>query len=218
MFNKTIGPLSSYPASAYLRALVFQDTKRLPLNDFFTIVNDIAPLQKEEQMALAKAVHIRHLGKGDAWIKEGMSVLQLAFIAEGYLRKYYYREGREVTDGFYFDNAFATDMPSVLSGGPARCNLVAMSPTELFLLPYDTLRALARQYPSVGHLLRVLIEQDLIAFSYRHTVLPAIPPPERYAQFARDQPQVIQRAEAYHIASFLGMSASQFSRVRSGKV
>jgi CRP-like cAMP-binding protein len=187
------------------------------LNDFFTIVNDIVPLQKEERMALARNIHIRHLGKGEVWIKEGMIAFQIAFISEGYLRKYRRHEGREVTEGFYFDNSFAADFPSVLSSSPARYNLVAMTPTELFLLSYGTLSGLAQKYPSVEHFLRVLIEQDFIAFHYQHTILPSIPPPDRYLQLVRDRPQIARRAEPYHIASFLGMTQGQLSRVAGTK-
>lgn len=188
------------------------------MNDFFNIVNDIVTLKKEEQMALAKAIRIRHLEMGDAWIKEGASAHQLAFISEGYLRKYYRHETREITDGFYFDNTFATDLPGILARKPALCNLVAMEPTELFLLSYDSLSALASKYPSIEHLLRVVIAQDFVAFYYRHMVLRLIPPPQRYAQLLQDRPLVLQRAEPYHIASFLGITAQQLARVRAKRM
>lgn len=186
------------------------------MNDFFNVVNDITPLQKDEQMALAKAVRIRRLDLGDAWIKEGMSTHQLAFISEGYLRKYYLRNGREITDGFFFDNAFAGDLPGMLARRPAVCHLVAMEPTELFLLSFDTLDALARKYHSIERLVRTIITQDFLQFYYRHLDLHAVPAHERYAQLVHQQPLVVQRAETYHIASYLGITLQQLSRVRSG--
>jgi CRP-like cAMP-binding protein len=185
------------------------------LNDFFNTINDIAPLKKEERMALAKAIRILHLGTGQPWIREGERAHQLAFISEGYLRKYRLREGREITEGFYFDNAFASDLPSILTGRPARCSLVAMEGTELFLLPYGTLGAMAQKYPSIEHLLRILAERDFVAWYERIIGLFAAPLQERYAQFVRDHPLVLQRAEPGHIATFLGMSAHQFTRART---
>ena len=189
-------------------------TKRLPLNDFFNIVNDITPLKKDEQMALAKAVRIRQFNLGDAWIKEGMSSHQLAFVSEGYLRKYYRQGGREVTDGFFFDNTFAGDLPGMLARRPSLCHLVAMEPTELFLLHVDTLEALAQKHHAIDRLLRSIVERDYIQVYYRHHHLQTVPAQERYAQLIHRQPLVDQRAEPYHIASFLGITLGQLSRFR----
>ncbi|HTJ14876.1 MAG TPA: Crp/Fnr family transcriptional regulator [Dinghuibacter sp.] len=184
------------------------------MNDFFNVVNDITPLQKEEQMALAKAVRIRHLDLGDAWIKEGMSTHQLAFVSEGYIRKYYLRNGREVTDGFFFDNAFAGDLPGLLARRPALCHLVAMEPTELFLLSFDSLEAMAQKYRAIERFLRSVVTQDFVQFYHRHLGLHVTPAHERYAQLLHQQPLVTQRAEPYHIASYLGITLQQLSRAR----
>ncbi|TDX00869.1 Crp/Fnr family transcriptional regulator [Dinghuibacter silviterrae] len=186
------------------------------MNDFFNTINDIVPLAKEVQMALAKTIRILRLERGQPWIREGDSAHHLAFISEGYLRKYRLREGREVTEGFYFDNAFAADLPPVLTGRPVRCSLVAMERTELFLLPYAVLGMLARDHPSIEHLVRTLVERDFIAWYYRYMELLTTPLPERYVQFVQDHPLVLERAEARHVATFLGMTNQQFSRARAG--
>jgi CRP-like cAMP-binding protein len=184
------------------------------LNDFYNIVNDITPLSKDEQMALAKAVRIRRLDMGESWIKEGMSTYQLAFVSEGYLRMYYLRNGREVTEGFFFDNSFAGDIPGLLARRPALCHLVAMESTELFLLSFDTLTALAQKYHAIEHLLRTIVERDFVQFYYRHVNLQMVPAHERYSQLVHQQPLVTQRVEPFHIASFLGITLQQLSKLR----
>jgi CRP/FNR family transcriptional regulator, anaerobic regulatory protein len=176
-------------------------------------LNDIAPLKTKERMALASAVHIRRLDPGELWLKAGTQPRELSFVAGGYLRKYFIKDGREVTDYFYLDNSFAGDLPGIITRRPAHASVMAMESTELFVLSYDTLNALGARYHAIEHILRVLVERLLITLYYRDAALLFASPEQRYAQLLRDMPGVFLRASPYHIASFLGITVRQVQQL-----
>jgi len=175
----------------------------------------ISPLSTEEREEMAGITVIRRLDKGEHWIQEGRTTRMLAFVEEGYLRKYYLHDGKEITDYFYFENSFTGDLPAILSGRPSLANAVAMEPSTLLTLPYTALDGLCRQYHPIEHILRVVLEQVFLTFYYRSISFISSTPKERYAQLVAEHPQVIQRATQYHIASYLGITPQHLSRLRA---
>jgi CRP-like cAMP-binding protein len=180
-------------------------------------LSDIVPLNQEEQVALARSVRVRHLDKGEVWIKEGSLASHLAFVSEGSLRVYYTRTGGEVTDGFYFENSFAGDLPGAITRRASLVNIAAMESTELFTLAYVALNDLAARHHALERLLRVLTERVFVNFYYRRMATMASPPQERFTQLQRDQPQALHRAAPGHVASFLGITEPSLSRL-SGRL
>jgi CRP-like cAMP-binding protein len=182
---------------------------------FLTILSGIAPLTPEEREAMIGIIRTVDLSKGEWWVKEGLRAERLGFIAEGYLRKYYVREGRELTDYFYFDHSFVGDIPSVITGKPSITNIIAMEPTKLLTFSYAELERLCSRYHGIEHLMRVIIERVFVTFYHRSTSFILDTPKERYRRLLEAQPQVLYRAAQYHIASFLGITPQHLSRLRS---
>src|SRR5215467_9454901 len=83
------------------------------------------------------------LPRGEFWIREGKRVDKVAFIEKGYLRKYFLKDGKELTDDFYFDNSFSADIPSIVMGRTAIANFVAMEETEILALSFKALEELS---------------------------------------------------------------------------
>ena len=162
-------------------------------------------------------MHTEILDKGEYWIKAGRKNPNIAFIEEGYLRKFYLKDGNEITDFFYFDNDFSADLPSILSKSTPVADIVAMNKTNLTIFPYHEFNKLCKDSPTLEHLHRLIIESTFLRFYKRTVSFILQTPKERYEDLVRDQPIVLKKAAQYQIASYLGSSPQHLSRLRGQK-
>jgi len=187
------------------------------MEEFFKQLNAIRQLNSDEMNAIGALITVKKLEKGDMWLEEGKRASLMGFIQKGYLRKYYIKDGVEVTDYFYLENSFTGDIPSIVSKSPSIANMVAMEPTTILCISYANMDMLCNKYHNIEHIMRVMIEHAFITFYYRSFSFISSSPKERYAKLMEEQPQVLQRVAQYHIASFLGITPVHLSRLRAEK-
>ena len=142
---------------------------------------------------------------------------KVAFLEDGYLRKFYVKNGYEITDSFYFGNDFCTDLPSIIGNTLPYASIVAMQKTTLTILSYSDFNELCQNSLALEHLLRILIESTFLRFYKRTLSFVLQTPKERYEELLIANPQIIQKATQYHIASYLGISPQHLSRLRAKK-
>lgn len=193
------------------------DQENSIIEKFSESLKSISPLNEEETNEIIDISQIRELKVGECFFHEGMQAKEVAFIFKGYLRKYYLKDGKELTDFFYFENSFTGDLPSIMNNEPCVSFNVAMEPTILVTLRYADLDSLSRKFPNIDHLLRVNVERSFITFYQKSVSFILKSPKQRYEQLIAAYPQVLQRVTQYHIASYLGITPQHLSRLRGQK-
>ncbi|MBD0401572.1 Crp/Fnr family transcriptional regulator [Flammeovirga sp. EKP202] len=178
-------------------------------------LNCISKLTDKEQKLIKNLIAVKHLDEGDYWYYEGKETDQVAFVAKGYLRKYYMVEEEEITECFYFEGSFTGDLPSIISQVPCKSFNVAMESTTLLTLSYQELNELARQSINIERLLRKVTEQSFVMYHEKVTSFLLQSPRERFENLFLKKPIVFKKASANHIASYLGITPQHFSRLRS---
>jgi len=176
----------------------------------------ISKLSEEDCNNLAKICDTIELQKGDYWIEANKENTMLAFVNEGYLRKYYLKGGKEITDFFYFDNDFCADLPSIIGKLKPHANIVAMDKTVLTTFSYQAFNKLCETSLNLEHLLRIIVESTFLRFYNRTNSFILQSPIERYNDLLKSNSTILQRATQYHIASYLGISYQHLSRLRGG--
>ena len=179
------------------------------------ILKQIAPLTEEDSAKLINITRSVQLKKGDFWIESGKMNTMVAFLDEGYLRKYYVKDGIEITDFFYFENDISTDLPSIVGNSLPHANIVAMKKTNLTVFSYHDFNGLCKTIPVFEHLHRLILEQVFLRFYNRTISFILKTPKERYEELIVTSPRILQNATQYHIASYLGISPQHLSRLRS---
>lgn len=179
------------------------------------VFNNIAPLTDKDRIDLHDILKTHSLRKGDYWIRAGKKNHNIAFIDEGYLRKFYVKDGNEITDHFYFENDFSADLPSVLANTHSMASTVAMKNTTLTTFSYYAFNELCKHSPTLEHLHRLIIEISFLRVYKRSVSFILQTARERYDDLMVSYPNVFQKAAQYHIASFLGISPQHLSRLRA---
>jgi len=106
-----------------------------PLIQAFTHIQPLNEKEIEDFIRITKQVK---LSRGQFWVKEGKRNERIAFLLDGYLRKYYIDNyGKEITDAFYFSSDFCADLPSIIGNTKPSSYIVAHGRNEpdYFLIP-----------------------------------------------------------------------------------
>jgi CRP-like cAMP-binding protein len=181
------------------------------------VLNNISPLNEKDVNNLLEICKNVHINKGEYWIKEGKKNNYIAFIEEGYLRKFYLKDGNEITDFFYFENDFSADLPSIIGNTNSDASIIAMQKSNLTTFSYYDFHELSKHSPTLEHIYRVIVEQTFVRFYKRTASFILHTPKERYYELFVSSPHVLQRATQYHIASYLGITPQHLSRLRKEK-
>ena len=187
------------------------------MNKITQVLSRLAPLNEKDCDSLSEILNTTYLNKGEYWIKAEKKNHNIAFIDEGYLRKFYDKDGKEITDFFYFKNDFSSDLPSILENRVSTSNIIAMRESKLVVFSYHDFNELCKHSIALEHLFRVLLERVFVRFYNRTESFIQQTPMERYNDLIFSYPNIFQNAAQYHIASYLGISPQHLSRLRGQK-
>ena len=127
--------------------------------DFTERLNKIP--QEEREACLGK-MKLEKYKKNDRIITEGEICHKVFLIVSGGIRSYTYKNDREITNWFSFENEAFTAYYSYLTGFPSQETIQALEDTTVYSLQKVTLQDLFNKYHSLES-----IGRELVEFYYR---------------------------------------------------
>ncbi|OHX68389.1 Crp/Fnr family transcriptional regulator [Flammeovirga pacifica] len=158
------------------------------------------------------------LRKGTIFAKKGEYSKKIAFVKSGVLRAYYSNEQAiEYNKTFFTENNFVGAYSALITQEKNLIDIDCLTDCSLLVATYHEIIKLYDQHPQVERLSRILAEQFFVRKEKREIELVTLEAKERYAIFQQEHPQLEQLIPQYHIASYLGVSPTQLSRIRAKK-
>jgi len=191
-------------------------SKTKNMSNIIQMLQRIAPLSQEDCKRFMEITTTSKLNKGDYWIESGKMANNVSFLEEGYLRKFYLKDGNEVTDFFYFKNDFCADLPSIFGHSLPHASIVAMEETTLTEFAYNDFNELCKTAPALEHLNRIIAQFTFLRFHNRTVSFIFKTPQERYEDLLVSEPKVLQNVAQNHIASYIGISVEYLTSLRKG--
>ena len=130
--------------------------------------------------------------------------------------KYYYKNGKDVTEHFSYEGCILMCIESLLKQVPTRLIIETLEPAVIYLFPYDKMMQLTKQNWEINMFYRKILEYSLIVSQTKADSWRFESARERYNLLLETHPEIIKRAPLAHIASYLLMTPETLSRVRSG--
>ena len=181
-------------------------------------IQEFAGIDDSTAQAFVDLFTYSSLKKGDNFISEGETGHKVAFIKEGLLRSYYISpKGDEYNKHFFLAGVFVAPLTSLVLKTPSPLYIGALENTSLLIADYNDVEKLYKEKPLLNRLGRILVEFAWIGKERRETQLIMTDARERYKTFIDEYPGLEQRIPQYHIASYLGITPVQLSRIRSSK-
>ena len=181
-----------------------------------TKIEEISAISDRSWTAFTALLSPKQVPKGGIFCREGDLAREAAFIKEGVMRAFFRdAEGAEYNKTFFCEGNLACSLASVLSGQPSYLTFEALSPVSLLVFNYQEFQGLFAQHRDLESLLRKLLEQKwVVEKEQREIRLVTTKATERYLHFQKEYPGLENRIPQYHIASYLGISPTQLSRIR----
>ena len=159
-----------------------------------------------------------HLDKGTTFARNGEYSTHIAFINSGVMRAFYRKEnGEQYNKTLFTENSFVGAFSSLVTGQENQIDIDCLTDCNLLIAPYEGITQLYDQYPLIERLARILAEQFFVNKEKREIELVTLDATDRYVIFQREYPGLELIIPQYHIASYLGISPTQLSRIRAQK-
>lgn len=156
-----------------------------------------------------------HLKKGDFFLKNGKVCKQIGFVNRGTLRTFYLNEKAvEITACFRTENSLISSYKSFLLQEPSILSVEALEDSELIVIEYAPLQKLyssSMAWLNVGRLTAELAYIDMEQYA---SVLNNESAKEKYLRLLDEQPEIMQKANIEHLATYLGVTRRTLSRIR----
>lgn len=178
-------------------------------------LNSVYRINDETWEAIKGLFSSKKLPKGEHFIKIGAYAKKIAFLQEGYLRGYYrHANGTEYNKHFFKAPSFIGGYTSLVTQDPTQIAQQALTDCIILEANYEKIIELSSQYTDLVWLSKGLAEQFLVQKEHREIQLVLLEAGERYTIFKKEFPELEQLIPQYQIAAYLGVSATQLSRIR----
>lgn len=185
------------------------------MRDFKHFFHQLTPVSEESWAKFSAMFTARTLQKGDIFINSGEVAKDIAFLESGILRAFYRNsEGIEYNKHFFTSPCFIGGYASLITGEPNQIIQEALSECCVQVARFSDIQKLYAACPDIERAARILAEQFFVQKEQREIEIVLLNADERYYLFQKEYPQLEQQIPQYHIASYLGITPTQLSRIR----
>ncbi len=187
------------------------------LETFKEFVSLHADLSQDAWDAMVTTLTPLYLSRDDFFVRPENTNIQLGFIIKGLLRTYFVTQaGDEFITDFCSENDITTNYDVLTPGDASEYYSQAMEDGILLKIDYPAYEKLCKIYPGLETMKSNLISHHYARKISREKELLSLDATQKYERFIKDYAHIVPRVRQYHIASFLGITPVQLSRIKKG--
>ena len=182
---------------------------------FFQKIRTYYNISEQAEMAWRNLLQLKKYNKNEDFIVLGQHPKKVAFVVYGlFSQNAILDDGSVVIKYFFPEHRFATSLVAMLTNQPSNFYLTAIEDTTVLEYDFFEFKKLFHSYPDIAQFyiayneLHWIIEKEPLEVAFR-TETSA----KRYDDFQKNNPKLIKRLKKHHIASFLGITPTQLSRI-----
>ncbi|ELR71684.1 cAMP-binding protein [Fulvivirga imtechensis AK7] len=189
-----------------------KDTSKEHFIEYLSQISQISPESKEAIFNLCSFVSIN---KNKNLQSIGQTCKTIYFVQDGAARIYYYKDDKDVTEYFAFENDLIIRAESLFTGKPSHKAIQAIYDTIFISIPAKPLFELFDQHHDIERLFRKVVERSYVDTINRLESLQFYSAEERYKSLIEKSPTVVRDIPLKYIASYLGITQVSLSRIRA---
>ncbi|NQZ75195.1 MAG: Crp/Fnr family transcriptional regulator [Ekhidna sp.] len=140
---------------------------------------------------------------------------KIFLVKEGVLRSYYLADGKDITAHFAMEFGLIGAVDSIIKGKKSRYFIEALENSKVYCLNNSELETYLDNHPKLERIARQISQALYMDLVERLEGLSFLTAKEKYKHLLNRYPNIDQRVNLGHIASYLGISQETLSRVRS---
>jgi CRP-like cAMP-binding protein len=185
------------------------------ISEFVKQINQYYPLSAETVKALLDICTEEYYHKNDILLKSGSMARYYYFLRSGLIGYYTVDEqGNNIYKIFFEENSFVASTASIIKNVPSDFNIVALEDCSIIKYPVKTYRELLEKYHDLAlfhmHYLEKnwVVKKEPLEVSLKYETAK-----QRYVQLLENE-SLYSRLKQHHIASYLGITPTQLSRIK----
>ncbi len=179
-------------------------------------IETYSKIQDETWVSLQNICTCTSLDKGKTLYNTGVVPVSFGFVFSGLLRAFTTDEkGNEYTKIFFDRGSFPGSMRSLLQSMLSEFTIVTLERSIIIEISFSGYRNLLYKNLDLALFHIAYLEKNwVVAKEVREVEIVMEDAAERYKKFLNDYPRLQGRLQQYHIASHLGITPTQLSRIR----
>ena len=177
-------------------------------------VSKYVALNEEEVSVVAQVMELREFGKKEKVLKEGEVEQYLNFVAQGLVRKYFYKDKNEMVTHIAKEGEFICCYESFIAGTPSPYVIETIEPTLFISVSKQKMDDLYLAIPKVERLGRLVLTQQFIANEHWEYDRVRYDSHERFINFINENSELFQRVPQKYLASYLNMKPETSIRLK----
>ena len=178
-------------------------------------INNIRPITPEAWHDFQRLIEPLELKRNEYLVYEGSRVNSCYLLIDGVVRVFFNKEGNEYNKTFFIPGMFPTPITALISDSPCQLSFQALLPSQLFQFNYKRFRDLFEKHRCLESLMLRIMEIQWIKKERQDIHMVTNDATVNYMIFREDYPGLENLIPQYHIASYLGITPIQLSRIRA---
>ena len=200
--------------NSFIKKMTFN--KDTFLNNLKQTIESYYPLSEHSWKLIENIIHFQTLKKGETLLQNGEIAKNLHFIAKGALRAFITDEhGNFYNKNLFLENYFAGSKVSLMLQTPSNFTIEALEDAIVININYKKLMEIINENDDLKNFYIAHLEKHwIIEKEQREVALVMQNATERYVSLLEKHPDIAERIPLLHIASHLGITPTQLSRIR----
>ena len=188
------------------------------MEKLFAFLNRYSPLSDQTLLLMSSMFVFDRLKKGDYFVAEGEHAHEIAFLEQGVVRAFYSNQlGNEYNKTFFTAPAIIGSYAALITKEKNQLPQQALTDCIIWRARFDAVERLSEDNIEIERLRRKISEYFFVWNEKKQLEMALLDAKERYCIFKREHPGIGTVIPQYHIASYLGISPTQLSRIRKNK-
>lgn len=180
-------------------------------------INAVYPISDDTIQTLKDSVALCHFPKKYQLIKADEFAKSAYFIEKGMTRSFWMVNGGEITTSFAWEGSIVFSMDELYYNKISEEYVETLEDVVAYKIALTDLLRLFQTNIELANWGRVIHQNEYRRLHRSHKECLTLSARERYEEFMQQFPQVCQRVQLGYIASYLGITLSTLSRLRSQK-
>jgi len=190
--------------------------KETYLNNLKISIESYSPISEQSWKLIENITDFQTIKKGETLLQNGEIAKNLHFIAKGVLRAFITDEqGNFYNKNLFLENYIAGSKVSLMLQKPSNFTIEALEDSIVININYKKYMELIYQNDDLKNFYIAHLEKNwIIEKEEREVALVMQNATERYVSLLEKHPDIAERVPLLHIASHLGITPTQLSRIR----
>lgn len=185
------------------------------MDSLFKHINSFTSISDDAVKALENIIEINTYKAGHVLCNMGDYPNKVYFLKSGFVRGYAISKNETYYNrAIYTAGEFMASLSALIQKTKAELALECLTNCEIFETNYYDFIALGKKYPEISLIYAKVLEVNFIKLELSNIQMATMNATERYLELRKRIPRIDNSISQYHIASHIGITPIQLSRIR----